>query len=270
MWNDDVSDWAAALTYYSILALLPAMLVTVTAFGLISPDTAEGFAEHVTAYAPGESSAQLHHVLEGMLRERSAAWTVLVAGSGSALWSASNYLAVCRRALHRMHGVEDHRSALRTAHRLLFTAVALLVLLVISAATLLLTGPLAEAIGGLVGLGHTAAVVWSVLKWPVLVALVTLLVVVVFHTGPPPARRRRHSLPGGVLAAGLWLVTSAGFALYASSLSTYSEVYGSLAGVVVFLIWLWLSNLALLAGAQFTAELRALREARHLRVEKAC
>ena len=255
MWNDDVSDWAAALTYYAILAVLPAMLVMVVAFGLISPDTAEQFIAHVTAYAPGQSGAELHQALGEMLRQRSAAWTLLVAGAASALWSASSYLAVFRRALHRMHDVADHRSAWRTAHRLVLTAIALLGLLVVSALVLLLTGPVAEATGRVFGLDGQVAAVWGVLRWPLLLCLVALLVVIVFHTGPVAARRRRHSLPGGVLAAGLWLVVSAGFAVYASMFGTYSRLYGSLAGLVVFLVWLWLSNLALLAGAQFTAEL---------------
>lgn len=255
MWNDDITDYAAALTYYAILAVLPAMLVMVIAFGLISPDTAEQFITHVTDYAPAESGAELHDVLTRTLRADSTAWTLLIGGAGSALWSASSYLAVFRRALHRMHRVGDHRSTLRRAHRIVLTALALLGLFVVSVLVLLLTGPLAEAVGRLLGLGETAAWAWSLLRWPLLLILVAVLVVVVFHTGPAPAYRRRHSLPGGMLAAGLWLTVSAGFALYASALSTYSRLYGSLAGVVVFLIWLWLSNLALLSGAQFTAEL---------------
>ncbi|MET9407602.1 YihY/virulence factor BrkB family protein [Streptomyces sp. NPDC002935] len=263
MWNDDVSDWAAALTYYAILAILPAMLVMVIAFGLISPDTAEQFIAHVTAYAPAQSGAELHQALGEMVRQRSAAWTLLVAGAASALWSASSYLAVCRRALHRMHGVADRRSAWRTAHRLVLTALALLGLLVVSALVLLLTGPLAEAVGGVFGLDGTVAVAWGLLRWPLLMCLVALLVLVVFHTGPLPARRRRHSLPGGLLAALLWLGVSAGFALYASVLGAYSRLYGSLAGLVVFLVWLWLSNLALLAGAQFTAELNGAAAVRN-------
>ncbi|MEV8036011.1 YihY/virulence factor BrkB family protein [Streptomyces sp. NPDC002742] len=255
MWNDDVSDWAAALTYYAILAVLPALLVMVIAFGLISPDTADRFIAHVTAYAPAQSGAELHQALGEMLRRRSAAWTLLVAGAASALWSASSYLAVFRRALHRMHDVADRRSAWRTAHRLVLTALALLGLLVVSALVLLLTGPVAEAAGRVFGLDGTVAVAWNLLRWPLLMCLVALLVLVVFHTGPPPARRRRYSLPGGILAAFLWLAVSAGFALYATGFGAYSRLYGSLAGPVVFLVWLWLSNLALLAGAQFTAEL---------------
>ncbi|MFF3615109.1 YihY/virulence factor BrkB family protein [Streptomyces sp. NPDC002580] len=262
MWNDDVSDWAAALTYYAILAVLPALLVMVIAFGLIGPDTAEQFIAHVTAYAPAQSGAELHQALGEMLRRRSAAWTLLITGAASALWSASSYLAVFRRALHRMHDVTDRRSAWRTAPRLVLTALALLGLLVVSALVLLLTGPVAEAVGGVLGVDGTVGVAWNLLRWPLLMCLAALLVLIVFHTGPPPARRRRHSLPGGVLAAFLWLAVSAGFALYASVLGAYSRLYGSLAGLVVFLVWLWLSNLALLAGAQFTAELSAAATAR--------
>ncbi|MCS0605852.1 YihY/virulence factor BrkB family protein [Streptomyces sp. LP11] len=255
LWDDDISDYAAALTYYAILAVLPAMLVTVLSFGLISPGTAREFVTHVTAYAPAESAAALHAALSRALGADTGAWPLLVAGTASALWSASSYLAVFRRALHRMHRVEDQRSTWRKAHRIVLTALALLALLLTGSLALLLTGPLAEAVGRLLGLGATAAWAWNVLRWPLLLGLVALLVVVVFHTGPDLARRRGHSLPGGVLAAVLWLAVSAGFAFYASTLSTYSRLYGSLAGVVVFLVWLWLSNLALLTGAQFAAEL---------------
>ncbi|MFS8198288.1 YihY/virulence factor BrkB family protein [Streptomyces sp. CWNU-52B] len=260
MWRDDVSDYAAALTYYAILAVLPSLLVTVIAFSLISPDTAEDFIAHVTAYAPDQSGTQLHDVLTRTLRDGSAAWTLLCAGTVSALWSASSYLAVFRRALHRMHHVADRRSPWHKAHRIVLTALALLGLLLVSALVLLMTGPLAETTGRFLGVDAMAAWAWNLLRWPVLLCLVALLVIIVFHTGPVSARRRRHSFPGGILAAGMWLTVSGGFALYTSVLGAYSKLYGSLAGVVVFLIWLWLSNLALLAGAQFTAELSELGE----------
>lgn len=262
MWRDDISDHAAALTYYTVLAVLPALLSTVVGFALISPDTAESFIAHVTAYVPAESAGQLHDALSRMLQGGSAAWTLLVTGTVSALWSASSYLAVFRRALHRMHHVADHRSPWRKAHRIVLTALALLGLLVVSALVLLLSGPIAESAGRALGVDATAAVAWNLLRWPVLLCLVAVLVVVVFHTGPASARRRAYSLPGGILAATLWLAVSAAFAVYASALSTYSKLYGSLAGLVVFLIWLWLSNLALLAGAQFAAELSGASERR--------
>lgn len=255
MWNDDISDYAAALTYYAILAVLPALVVTVVAFGFFSPGTAEAFISHISTWAPGAAGGELHDALVRMVSGDSAAWTVMIAGAASAVWSACSYLAVFRRALHRMHRTRDRRSPLRTAPRIVLTALALLGLLVVSALVLLVSGPIAEAAGRMLSLDATVAVAWSVLRWPLLLCLVSVLVVIVFHTGPPAARRRRYSLPGGVLASVLWLAVSAGFALYTTVLSTYSRLYGSLAGIVVFLIWLWLSNLALLAGAQFTAEL---------------
>ncbi|WP_443058233.1 YihY/virulence factor BrkB family protein [Streptomyces sp. NBC_00820] len=262
MWNDDITDYAAALTYYAILTVLPALLVTVLAFGLISPGTAQEFVARVTHYAPAQSGPELHDALARMVPRRSTAWTLLTGGFASALWSACSYLAVFRRALHHMYRIPDRRSPWRTAHRIVGTALVLLALLLVSALVLMLSGPVVEAIGRLLHADGSVPLVWGLIRWPLLTSLVAVLVVVVFHTGPPPARRRGHSLPGGALAAALWLIVSAGFAVYASLLGTYSRLYGSLAGVVVFLIWLWLSNLALLAGAQFTAELHKAESSR--------
>ncbi|WP_436738254.1 YihY/virulence factor BrkB family protein [Streptomyces sp. BBFR102] len=261
-WRDDVSDYAAALTYYSILTVLPALLVAVIAFGLISPDTAERFVGQVATWAPGDSGASLRDVLTRVVRVDSTAWTLLVTGGASALWSACSYLAVFRRALHRMYGVPDRRSPWGKAHRILATALALLALLVVSSLLLMVTEPVAESVGRLLGLDAGVAWAWSVLRWPLLLFLVACLVVVVFRNGPLAARRRAHSVPGGALAATLWLTASAGLAVYTSVLSTYSRLYGSLAGIVVFLVWLWLSNVALLLGAQFTAELSRAEKAR--------
>ncbi|MEB8337563.1 YihY/virulence factor BrkB family protein [Streptomyces endophyticus] len=260
MWRDDMSDSAAALTYYAILSVLPSLLVISLAFSLISPQTAEQFIAHVSDYAPGQSGTQLHDVLSRALHHGTAAWTLLCVGAVSALWSASSYLAVFRRAVHRMHRVADRRSTWHKAHRILITALALLGILVLSALVLLMTGPVAETLGRYLGLGTVAAWAWSLLRWPMLLCVVALLVVIVFRTGPAQARVRAHSIPGGALAAFLWLCASAGFAFYTAELSTYSRLYGSLAGAVVFLVWLWLSNLALLAGAQFTAELSVAEE----------
>ncbi|MER7764677.1 YihY/virulence factor BrkB family protein [Streptomyces sp. NPDC097619] len=261
LWDDDISDHAAALTYYAILAILPSLLVTVLAFGMISPGTAEQFIAHVTHYAPGQSGTQLNDLLAGALQPHSTAWTLLATGTVSAVWSSCSYLAVFRRALHHMHRVPDQRSPWRTAHRIVGTALGLLALLAASALVLIVSGPVARSVGALLHLDEGVQLFWSIARWPLLLFLVGVLVVVLFHTGPPSAYRRRHSLPGGALAAALWLTVSAGFAVYTAVLGTYSRLYGSLAGIVVFLIWLWLSNLALLAGAQFTAELHKAAEA---------
>lgn len=255
MWNDDVSDWAAALTYYAILALLPALLVTVSLISLVSPDTTQTLIAEVTDWAPAQSGSALNEVLTEMAGARSAALTVVFAGAVSALWSASSYAAVFRRALHQMHGVKDTRPVWRKAHRVLMTAVALLALLAASALVLVLSGSLARAVGERAGVGDAGQAAWNVMKWPALVCLVVLLVLVLFRNAPPAERGWRQSLPGGLLAALLWLVSSGLFTLYASGFGTYGKLYGSLAGVVVFLVWLWVSNLALLAGAQFTVEM---------------
>ena len=254
MWNQDVSDWAAALTYYAVLALLPALLVSVSVIGLVSRSTTDAVVAHVSVWAPAQSGAALRQALGGAA-DRSAAWVLVATGGVSALWSASSYLAVFRRALHVLHGVKDTRPAWRKAHRIILTAAVLLLVLVASALVLVLTGPLAQALGHTVGLGAAGAAAWSVLKWPTLLLLVALLVLVLFRSGPPASRGFRRSLPGGVLAAVLWLAASAAFAVYAATFGSYGRLYGSLAGVVVFLVWLWVSNLALLAGAQFTVEL---------------
>ncbi|MFJ8043296.1 YihY/virulence factor BrkB family protein [Kitasatospora sp. NPDC096147] len=256
MWDEDVTDVAAALTYYAVLAVLPALLATVVGFALISPTAAREAAAHLAGLVPGQAGAEVGGVLTKALSDGSTGWTLLAAGAGSALWSCCSYLAVFRRALHRMHGTTDRRSPLRKVPRIVATAAALLVLLAVSALALILSGPAAEATGRALHLSSTVALVWSLVRWPVLLLVVVALVLIVFRTGPEAAWRRSAGLPGGALAAALWLAFSAGFALYTSALGTYSRLYGPLAGTVVFLIWLWLSNLALLAGAQYAAELR--------------
>ncbi|HEY9440487.1 MAG TPA: YihY/virulence factor BrkB family protein [Streptomyces sp.] len=255
LWNDDASDWAAALTYYAILALLPALLVTVSVISMANPGATHALIADVTAFAPAESGAALRRPLEAATHERAAIQLLIATGTVSAVWSASSYLAVFRRALHAMYGVRDTRPVLRRAHIIVASAIGLLVLLQASAFAVVLTGPPARRLAHRLGAAHLSETLWAVLKWPVLLCLVACLILVLFSTGPRSARGLRRGLPGGILAACLWLVASAGFALYATRIGSYSRLYGSLAGPVVFLIWVWFTNLALLTGAQFNVEL---------------
>ncbi|MFI5756876.1 YihY/virulence factor BrkB family protein [Streptomyces sp. NPDC051569] len=255
LWHDDATDHAAALTYYAVLAIFPALLVTVCSIGLAGPDASGRLADQVTALIPAQSQPLVRGALEEMADQRSAAWVLASFGTIGALWSASSYLGVFRRALHSMHGSVDRRPPWRTAPRIALTACALLALLVTSAFTLVLTGEAAAAVGRMLGMGGAVRLVWSGLRWPLLLALAAVLVLMVFRTGPAGTRRLRRALPGGILAVVLWLLTSAGFALYTSHAGTYNRLYGSLAGIIVFLVWLWVTNLSLLAGAQFNAEL---------------
>ncbi|MBT2449777.1 YihY/virulence factor BrkB family protein [Streptomyces sp. ISL-43] len=251
VWTENLADQAAALTYYAVLALLPALVIAVSLVGLLGEATRIRLITELTSYAPPQSAQALRDALDGLAAEQSSIWSLLISGVLSALWSACSYLAVFRRALHTMHRVPDTRPPLRAAHVLVINAVVLLVLLVVGALGLVVSGPparrLAQAVGGAGADGI------ALLRWPVLLAVVTLLVLILFRTGPPQSRGTRRGLPGGVLAALLWLGASGLFTLYAE-LGTYGRLYGSLAGIVVFVIWLWFANLALLTGARFNAE----------------
>lgn len=259
IWNDDVTDWAAALTYYAVLAIFPALLVTVSALGLAGADAKRGLTDRVTTVLPAEAGELIAAVLTDMASQRTAVWLLAAFGTAGALWSASSYLSVFRRALHAMHGVQDHRPVWRTVPRIVLTALTLLALLVSSACVLVFSGEAARAAGGLVGMDGVAAGAWNTVKWPLLLCLAAVLVLILFRTGPAGTRGVRNRAPGGALAVLLWLVASVGFALYATHVGTFHRLYGSLAGSIVFLVWLWMTNLALLAGAQFNAELLKLR-----------
>jgi membrane protein len=262
LWNQDADEWAAALTYYALLALVPAVLVTVSLIGIAGPAATQDLISQVTAMVPADIQAVAERTLRGMADQRAAAWLLAVTGTAGALWSAAGYVAVFRRSLHTMHGVHDHRPFLRTVPRMALTAVALLTLLVSSTILLMLTGEAARTLGSALGLDYAALTAWNALKWPLLLCVAVVLVLLLFHTGPPPTRRVRRIAPGGALALVLWLAGSAGFALYVSWAGTYNRLYGSLAGSIVFLVWLWVSNLTLLAGAQFNAELAKLHPQR--------
>ncbi|MFF9851192.1 YihY/virulence factor BrkB family protein [Streptomyces litmocidini] len=252
LWDDNVSDYAAALTYYAVLALVPALLVSVSLVGLAGTGTRERLIRDLTSYAPPQSAQVLQEALEGLTSAPPSLWALLVSGVLSALWSASSYLAVFRRALHAMHRLPDTRPPLRAAHVLVLTAGLLLGLLVAGAASLVATGPVARRLA--TAAGYSGADAMAVLRWPVLLVVVTALILILYRAAPAQARGARRGFPGGALAAFLWLGASALFTLY-TRFGTYSRLYGSLAGTVVFLVWLWFSNLALLAGAQFNAVL---------------
>ncbi|MGW6866868.1 YihY/virulence factor BrkB family protein [Streptomyces sp. NPDC054904] len=257
VWNDNLADHAAALTYYAVLALLPALAIAVSLVGLSGGATTERLITELTSYAPPQSAQVLRDALGGLLAERSSMVALLISGVVSSLWSACSYLAVFRRALHTMHGVPETRPPLRAAHMLVVNAMSLLVLLVAGAVGLVVSGPVGRWV--VRATGRDSPHVIALLRWPVLLAVVTFLVLILFRTGPAQSRGTRRGLPGGVLAALLWLAASGLFTLY-TELGTYGRLYGSLAGIVVFLVWLWFANLALLTGAQFNVE-RARRPA---------
>ncbi|MEE1755251.1 YihY/virulence factor BrkB family protein [Streptomyces sp. SP18CS02] len=255
VWEDDLTDWAAALTYYAVLAVFPALLVLVFSIALIGTGSPQEALAQLGAFVPKAARPVLAEALGNPRNEPSVRWVLVVVTAGAALWSSSSYLAVFRRALHAMHGVPDCRPAWRTFPAIVLRALAVLALLVSGVLTLTATERVARAIGRGTGTDHQAALVWSGLKWPLLLAVVVALVLLLFRSGPPEARGVRQTVAGGTLAVLLWLLASMGFAFYAAHIATYDRLYGSLAGVVAFLVWLWVSHVVLLAGAQFNAEL---------------
>ncbi|WP_328923380.1 YihY/virulence factor BrkB family protein [Streptomyces sp. NBC_00190] len=258
VWNDNIADHAAALTYYAVLALLPALVIAVSLVGLLGDVTRSRLITELTSYAPPQSAQALREALDGLTATHTSIWVLQISGVVSALWSACSYLAVFRRALHAMHRVPDTRPPLRAAHTLVITATLLLILLVAGAAGLVASGPVARRAVQAAGGGSAQSV--ALLRWPLQLVVVTLLVLILFRTGPTQSRGARRGLPGGVLAALLWLAATGLFTLY-TELDTYGRLYGSLAGIVVFVVWLWFANLALLTGAQFNAERARDRDA---------
>ncbi|QHC33100.1 YihY/virulence factor BrkB family protein [Streptomyces sp. HF10] len=255
IWNDDVTDWAAALTYYAVLALFPVLLVLLSVLGLTMPTAKPEVIDRLTKMVPPESRGLLRDVLLQLAGQSTAAWLLLFFGAAGALWSGSSYLSVFRRALHAMHHVSAHRPVWRTAPRIIITVLVLLASLLVTTFALLVSGGLARSVGRALDMGTVPQAAWDALRWPALAVVAVALVLVLYRSGPAPSRPLRRMAPGGGLAIVLVLSASFGFTVYASHANTYHRLYGSLAGVVIFLVWLWLANLALLAGAQFNVEL---------------
>ncbi len=265
--EDDLVDWAAALTYYAMLAIFPALIVFASLVGLAGQGVATSMIENLAQLAPGPGREIVEGSIDGLQRDRGAAGALLVLGLVVALWSASGYVGAFMRAAGVIWDVETRRPAWRAIP--LRLGVTLLALLVISAgaAAIVLTGPVAEQAAKLIGVDHVVVELWSVLKWPALALLISILLALLYHVGPDVQRRGpRWITPGSVVAVLLWLAASELFALYVATFGSYNKTYGALGGVIAFLVWLWISNLAVLLGAELNAQLEdaggsSLREA---------
>jgi membrane protein len=174
-----------------------------------------------------------------------------------ALWSASGYVAAFMRAGNAIYDIDEGRPIWKTAPVRLLTTLALVIMLVVAAAIVVLTGPIAQQVGSAFGIGSTAVLVWDIVKWPVLLVLVSMMVTLLYKATPNVKQPGfRWISAGGILAVVIWLIVSALFAVYVSFSGSYNKTYGSLATVIVFLVWLWLTNIAILLGAEFNAELQ--------------
>ena len=253
---DELSDRAAALTYRGVLSLFPALLVGVSILGVLGPSATHTVLDNIQKLAPGSLRDVLHTAVTQAGSSRGAGGALAVVGLAGALWSASSYIAAFIRASNVVYDIREGRPVWKTTPLRLGLTVLMMLLILASAVIVVFTGPLAQRAGDLLGLGHTAVLVWSIAKWPVLAILVTLMIAVLYWAAPNVRGRGfRWVSPGSVLAVVLWLILSGGFAAYVANFGSYNKTYGAVAGVIVFLVWLWLSNLAILLGLEFDAEL---------------
>ncbi len=254
--EDNLTDWAAALTYYGVLSIFPALLVLAAILGLLGRSATQPLLENAEAFTPGAATDILKSALENMQRSRGAAGIALVVGVAAALWSASGYIAAFMRAANIIWDVEEGRPLWKRLPLRIAVTVALLVLLAATALAVLLTGPLAERAGKLLGVGDTAVTVWDIAKWPVLLAVVAFMFSLLYYAAPNVRQPEfRWLSPGSVLAVVVWIAASAAFAAYVATFASYNRTYGAVAGLIVFLVWLWISNIALLLGAELNAEI---------------
>jgi membrane protein len=254
--EDKLTDWAAALTYYGILAIFPALLVLVSVLGLIGESATQPLIDNLSEVAPGPAQEILTNALENLQGSGGAAGVAFAIGLLAALWSASGYVAAFMRASNAIYDIEEGRPIWKTLPLRVGLTVLLLTLVVISALGVVLTGGIATEVGSLVGVGDTAVSVWNIAKWPVILLVVSFMFAVLYWAAPNVKQPGfRWLSPGGILAVVGWLIASGAFAFYVSNFGSYNKTYGTLGGVIIFLVWLWLSNIMVLLGAELNAEL---------------
>ncbi|HEX6498858.1 MAG TPA: YihY/virulence factor BrkB family protein [Micromonosporaceae bacterium] len=250
---DNLTDWAAALTYYGILSIFPGLLVLVAVLGWFGQSATSSVVENITKVAPGAVRSILTNVTQ---QHSGGSGIVAVISLVVAFWSASGYVAAFMRASNAIYDVPEGRPIWKTLPIRLGVTAVTGILLIVSAFIVVFTGRLASDLGDLIGLGSTATLIWQIAKWPVLVILVSVMFAILYWASPNARQGGfRWISPGGLLAVLLWLIASGLFAVYVANFSSYNRTYGALAGAIIFLVWLWISNLAVLLGAEVDAEL---------------
>jgi len=261
--EDDLTDWAAALTYYSVLSLFPALIALVSIVGLVGDprEVTRVLTEVIQAVSPGSATDTFQGPIESITADKGQAGLLLVVGILSALWTASGYVGAFMRASNAIYEVEEGRPFWKLRPLQMLVTLVMVLLLALVALSVVVTGPLARAVGDAVGLGDAAVTAWNIGKWPVLLAVVITMFAILYYSAPNvrlPAFR--WVTPGSVVAIVLWLVASALFAFYVANFGSYNKTYGTLGGVVSFLVWLWITNIAILLGAEINAEAERSRE----------
>jgi membrane protein len=259
--NDNLTDWAAALTYYAILSIFPALIVLVSILGLAGDSATNAVLDNINELGPGPAQDIVSGAIKEIAANQGTAGVAFVIGLVGSLWSASGYVGAFSRASNVIYETEEGRPFWKLRPLQIAMTLILLLLVAVSAIAVVVSGPLASEVGKIFGLEGTAITVFNIVKWPVIV-LVLMTMLAILYYGAPNVRHPgfRWITPGGILAVLVWILASVGFAFYVSNFSSYNATYGSLAGVIVFLIWLWISNCAVLLGAEMNAELERGRE----------
>jgi membrane protein len=259
--EDNLTDWAAALTYYGILSIFPALLALVSILGLIGQSATQPLIDNLGSVAPGPAKQILTSALQGLQKSQGAAGILFIVGLAGALWSASGYVAAFMRASNAIYDIGEGRPVWKTLPVRIGMTIVTVALLAISAIAVVVTGPLAKQVGDVVGLGGAAVTAWDIAKWPFLIVIVSFMFALLYWAAPNVKHPKfKWVSPGGVLAVLLWLLASAAFAFYVSNFGSYNKTYGSIGGVICFLTWLWISNVVILLGAEFNAELERGRQ----------
>jgi membrane protein len=251
-----LTDWAAALTYYGLLAMFPGLIALVAIVGLFGDpvSTTNTITKMLSEIGPGSAADSFAGPVRSVIEHRGQAGLFLVLGLGLSVLSASSYIAAFMRATNVIYGVESGEPFWKTRPRQLLYTLGMIVGAALITITIVLSGPLLHAVADPLGIDSTALTIWKVVKWPVLLVMVVLLFAALYYVTAPTRSAGFHWVTAGsLLAVTIWMAASAGLALYVSNFGSYDKTYGTLAGLVVLLIWIWLTNVALLLGAEMNA-----------------
>jgi membrane protein len=263
--EDNLTDRAASLTYYAVLSIFPALVALVAIVGLVADPVTitRQLTKLVSSVGPASAANTFREPIASLAHGQSTAGILLVVGIAAALWTASGYVGAFMRASNKIYEVEEGRSIIKLRPLQMLVTLVLVVLLALVLVALVVTGPIASRVGSAIGAGGAAVTAWDIAKWPVLLIIVTFMIAVLYYASPNARIRGLKSIiPGSVLAVGVWLLASAAFAYYVANFGSYNKVYGALGAVVAFLVWLWISNLAILLGAEMNAERERSRQLR--------
>jgi membrane protein len=252
--EDNLTDWAAALTYYGVLSLFPGLLVLVSLLGLFGANFTQSLIDNLGGVAPGPAREIATNAIDNLQGSAGAGIGALV-GVAAALWSASNYVGAFSRASNSIYEIEEGRTFFKLKPLQIGLTVVIVLLIALCAVAVVVTGPLAQSVGDIVGAGSTAVLVWDIAKWPVIALIFMLMLAVLYYAAPNVEHPKFAWIsPGAVVAVVVWLLASLAFGFYVANFGNYNATYGALGGVIIFLTWMWISNIAILFGAELNAE----------------